>query len=263
VQGDVVMLIGQTTGNQNGPWVITTLGTASVAAVLTRPSWFTTGTAKSGTLCGVQYGNTNTGFVMTVSGPLNTGAGIVIGTSSITVSQIWGRSTLAITGTNLFTGYQTFRANGTGANVCPFFFQASTALMTTPQAHAVEWDNAQMYVTNSATERLPIATSKIQINAQTGTTYTLVLTDAGYLITANNAGAITLSVPTNASVAFPIGTQILVNQLGAGQVTVAAVTPGTTTVSGRNGLKTSGQYAMISLVKVAAEQWIVNGDASV
>ena len=260
VQGDVVMLIGQTTGNQNGPWVITTLGTASVAAVLTRPSWFTTGTAKSGTLCGVQYGNTNTGFVMTVSGPLNTGAGIVIGTSAITVSQIWGRSTLAITGANTFTSTQTFAVGST--TLVPWKFQAG-AVLTTPIAHAVEYDGTQMYLSNTAAERLPVATSKIQINAQTGTTYTLVLTDAGYLITANNAGAITLSVPTNASVAFPIGTQILVNQLGAGQVTVAAVTPGTTTVSGRNGLKTSGQYAMISLVKVATDQWIVNGDASV
>jgi hypothetical protein len=51
-------------------------------------------------------------------------------------------------------------------------------------------------------------------------------------------------------------------QLGAGQVTVSAVTPGTTAVNGKNGLKTSGQYAIISLIKVAANSWVVGGDAT-
>ena len=151
VQGDVVLFISQTPQHQNGPWVITTLGTASVAAVLTRPSWFTTGTAKSGTLCLVQYGTAGTGYVMSISGPTNTtGAAIALGTSAIAIAQIWGRVNLATTGTNLFTAYQSFRANGAGANAAPFFFQAGAALMTAPQANAVEWFNDQIYLTNAA-----------------------------------------------------------------------------------------------------------------
>jgi hypothetical protein len=56
------------------------------------------------------------------------------------------------------------------------------------------------------------------INAQTGTTYTLVRADAEKLITLSNAAAITLTVPTNSSVAFSLGTVVTLAQLGAGQV---------------------------------------------
>ena len=110
--------------------------------------------------------------------------------------------------------------------------------------------------------RNPIATATVLINAQTGTTFTPGLTDAGKLVTASNAAAISLTIPTDATVDFPVGTQILVMQLLAGQVTVSAVTPGTTTVSSKNGTKTSGQYAVISLIKVAANSWVVGGDAT-
>ena len=68
------------------------------------------------------------------------------------------------------------------------------------------------------------------INAQTGTTYTFVLADQGKYITASNASAITVSIPTNASVAFPVGTSIDLIQIGAGQVTVSAASSGTTTI---------------------------------
>lgn len=141
-QGDVVLFINQTTAHQSGPWVITTLGTASVAAVLTRPSWFTTGVAKSGMLCSVQSGGTNTGFIMALSGPL-TGP-IVIGTSTITVSQIWGRSTLATIASNTFTARQNFAAGSTTG--APFGFQTGV-LMTVPVAHSGEWDTSALYLT--------------------------------------------------------------------------------------------------------------------
>lgn len=61
----------------------------------------------------------------------------------------------------------------------------------------------------------------IQINPQTGTTYTFVIADTGKRVTIDNAGAITLTVPTNASVAFPIGTKIEVTQIGVGVVTIS------------------------------------------
>ena len=60
------------------------------------------------------------------------------------------------------------------------------------------------------------------INAQTGTSYTLVLTDASKTVTMSNASANTLTVPPNASVAFPTGTRLMVQQLGAGATTIAA-----------------------------------------
>jgi len=103
----------------------------------------------------------------------------------------------------------------------------------------------------------------LQLNAQTGTTYTLVLGDAAKTVTLTNASAITLSVPTNASVAFAVGTQILLYQGGAGQVTVSAVTPGTTSIRS-NGSKTkiNGQYGVVCLMKLATDEWVLFGNTS-
>ena len=103
----------------------------------------------------------------------------------------------------------------------------------------------------------------LQLNAQTGTTYTLVLGDAAKTITLTNASAITLSVPTNASVAFAIGTQILLYQGGAGQVTVSASTPATTTIRS-NGSKTkiNGQYGVVCLMKLATDEWVLFGNTA-
>lgn len=100
-------------------------------------------------------------------------------------------------------------------------------------------------------------------NAQTGTTYTLALTDVAKVVTMTNAAASTLSVPTNASVAFPIGTQILIYQGGAGQVTISAVTPGTTTIRAQGSKnKIAGQYGIAGLLKLNTDEWVVFGNVS-
>jgi len=98
-----------------------------------------------------------------------------------------------------------------------------------------------------------------QFNAQTGTSYTLVLTDVAKLISLTNAAAITLTVPTNASVAFPIGTQILLYQGGAGQVTVSS---SATIRSQGSKTKIAGQYGVAGLVKVDSDEWVLFGNTS-
>jgi hypothetical protein len=102
--------------------------------------------------------------------------------------------------------------------------------------------------------------TKSTINTQTGTTYTLVLSDAGKLITLNNASPITLTVPTNATVAFATGTRIDLTQLGAGQVTVAGA--GVTFNSKGAKLKITGQYSAATLIKIATDTWVLIGDLS-
>jgi hypothetical protein len=97
-------------------------------------------------------------------------------------------------------------------------------------------------------------------NSQSGTTYTLVLSDAGDVIEISNAAAITLTVPTNASVAFPIGTIIEVFQLGAGQITVSGAG---VTFRAPGGAKTRVQYSTLSLRKRATDEWVVTGDTAV
>jgi hypothetical protein len=104
----------------------------------------------------------------------------------------------------------------------------------------------------------------LSLNAQTGTTYTFVLADNGKLVTASNASAQTYSIPTNASVAYPIGTQINIIQIGAGQVTINAVTSGTTTVSSTGATATApklrAQFSSATCIKAATDLWYVVGD---
>lgn len=99
----------------------------------------------------------------------------------------------------------------------------------------------------------------LAINAQTGTTYTLVLDDAGKLVTLNNASPVALTVPTNASVAFPVGAVIAVAQLGAGLVSIAGASGVTIngTTPGDDDL--TGQWATASLTKLATNTWLLSG----
>jgi hypothetical protein len=105
----------------------------------------------------------------------------------------------------------------------------------------------------------------LTIDPKTGTTYTFVLQDANNeLITASNASAQTYSIPTNASVAFPIGCQINIIQIGAGQVTINAVTSGTTSVLSTGATaaapKLRAQYSVATLIKAGTDLWYVTGD---
>lgn len=108
-----------------------------------------------------------------------------------------------------------------------------------------------------------IALSKIadvSTNAQSGTTYTLVLADKNKVVELNNASAIALTVPTDATVAYPTGTQITLLQTGAGQVTIAGASG--CTVNATPGLKMRAQWSSVTLLKRAANTWVAMGDLS-
>ena len=95
-------------------------------------------------------------------------------------------------------------------------------------------------------------------NAQSGTSYTTVLADANNIIELNNSSAITLTVPLNATVAYPIGTQITLIQTGTGQVTVTPTSPAT--INANPGLKLRGQWSIATLIKRASDTWLFAGD---
>lgn len=98
------------------------------------------------------------------------------------------------------------------------------------------------------------------VNPQSGTSYTLVLADRGGLVTMNNAAANTLTIPANASVAFPVGTIISVIQLGTGTTTIAGDTG--VTVNGESGGSGSigSRFQAAALLKTATDSWTVSGD---
>lgn len=100
----------------------------------------------------------------------------------------------------------------------------------------------------------------VTANSQSGTTYTLVIGDQGKVIECNNGSAITLTIPANASVAFPTGTIIEVYQDGAGQITIAAA--GGVTLRAPGGAKTRVQYSTVTLRKRATDTWVLAGDTT-
>ena len=171
-----------------------------------------------------------------------------------------------------------FRDNA--SPVASFGFSGSTSGITTVQATAIAGTNTltlpavnnDTLVGKATTDTLTnktltapvingatIGTSIINlaINAQTGTTYTPVLADNGKLVTLSNASAITLTVPTNASVAYPTGAQINIEAIGAGQVTIVGDTG--VTVNG-TGTKLRTQWSAATLVKLGTDSWTLIGD---
>jgi len=111
----------------------------------------------------------------------------------------------------------------------------------------------------TAAEQNALATAMIAINAQTSATVTAVLTDDGKLVTMSNAGANTYTVPPNSSVAFGIGTQLNIAQLGAGATTIVAGA-GVTLNSAGAKLTLNAQYAVATCVKTDTNTWFVVGN---
>ena len=103
----------------------------------------------------------------------------------------------------------------------------------------------------------------VTTNAQTGTTYTLVLTDNGDYIEMNNASANTLTVPPNSSVAFPVGSQVTVIQTGTGTTTIAPGSGVTINYFSPTSAATRtlrAQWTAATLIKRASDTWVLIGN---
>ena len=101
------------------------------------------------------------------------------------------------------------------------------------------------------------------INADNTSDYTATISDAYQVLEVmNKATAIAFKIPTNASVAFPVGTAITILNKGAGLVTISAVTSGTTTVLSAGAVAASptlAQYKTAVCIKTATDAWYVVG----
>ena len=101
------------------------------------------------------------------------------------------------------------------------------------------------------------------LDADATADYTAVLDDQyQVLVPMNKATAVAFKIPTNASVAFPVGTAITILNKGAGLCTISAVTPGTTTVLSAGAVAASptlAQYKTAVCIKTATDVWYVAG----
>jgi len=111
-------------------------------------------------------------------------------------------------------------------------------------------------IVGDGTSAIEFAPSTFLTSAQTAS-YTLVLADKDKLVEMSNASANTVTVPTNSSVAFPIGTQISILQTNTGQTTVGGAG---VTINGTPGLKLRAQWSSATLIKRAENTWVLIGD---
>ena len=110
------------------------------------------------------------------------------------------------------------------------------------------YDNAWRSL-NDATTLLPKTAS-----------YTAALTDAGKTITMNVASANTVTIPTNASVAFPIGSRFDIVQIGEGQTQIDPVSVAVTIYSKNSNKKIAARYSGCTIFKIDTNAWVLIGD---
>lgn len=114
---------------------------------------------------------------------------------------------------------------------------------------------------SSDTDWKQVSIDTVATNRQTDS-YILALTDKNKLVEMNKGTANNLTVPPDTDVAFPVGTQVLISQYGAGQTSVVAGV-GVTIRSAGGALKLAAQYAGGSLVKIATDEWYLFGNITV
>jgi hypothetical protein len=195
------------------------------------------------------------------------------------ISSVFTRTGAVVASTNDYTDLQvqnTSSVAGTGvkgalntllAQIAALVTGVSTVFGRAGAVVAAAGDYAASQVTNDssvtgstnkdALNRL-LTVSSASVITDATTARTLALADAGSWIEFSNAGAVTVTIPTNASVAFVIGTTILLTQAAAGKVT--AVGAGGVTVKTSTTAATSAQEATIAVTKIATDTWRVTGD---
>lgn len=114
----------------------------------------------------------------------------------------------------------------------------------------------------TTTQALTNIPSSAVVTTQAGTAYTLALSDQLTVIEFLANTAVTVTVPLNASVAFPIGTVIDLLQYGAGTLTINPATSGVLLRSA-NGLRSRAEFSIIAIRKRATDEWVIAGDTQI
>ena len=174
-------------------------------------------------------------------------------------SQIDGISGL---GPELYTAKGSLLSASAASTVSLLTVGANGTVLTANSGTAtgLEWATPSVTATNTVTltgKTLTAPVINLATNAQTAS-YSLVLSDASKIVEISVSSANTLTIPTNASQAFPIGTQILILQTNTGQTTLTAASG--VTVNATPGLKIRTQWSSVVLVKRATDTWVALGD---
>lgn len=203
-----------------------------------------------------------------ITGAVGTVTSVTAGTG-LTGGTITGTGTIAIDSTvATLTGSQTLTNKTLTTPVISSISNSGTITIPTGTLTLATLTGTETLTNKTLTSpTLTDAVIRQSLLTPTFTTnaYTLVLTDQGdILLASNGATAGTITIPTNASVAFPTGTQITIIQTGAGQITIQGA--GGVTVASTGGTSTAPklrvQNASATCIKTGTDTWYVVGDIS-
>jgi len=222
--------------------------------------------------------NTVTGHVVLDADDISDAATTNKYTTAAEISKLTGISTgAAVLSVNTVTGHVSLDAddiNATATNqyITPDELAKLSGISTGAAVLSVNTETGHVVLTtddisdSAQTSKFAVTgqLTKVDehhngVNTQTSTPYTLVRTDAGKFVEMNVAGANTVTIPTNASVAFPLDTSLDVIQYGAGLTTVSGAAGVTVNGVTPGGGATAGQYFAISLYKRGTNEWIAIG----
>jgi hypothetical protein len=176
---------------------------------------------------------------------INLSNNTITGTIAQFNTALSGASFTTLAGTETLTN-KTINSSTIGSSTV---FSSNTFTISIPSVPA----NSTMLTNNN----LQDAYLNVDQTQKTSS-YTLALTDHTSFIQMASSSALTVTVPTNLSVAFPIGSTITIVQMGTGQVTVAGASG--VTVLGTPGNKLRAIYSAASLLKINTNTWILAGD---
>ena len=190
------------------------------------------------------------GATLDTLGEIATALGNDVALSTTLTTSIGLKAPLA---SPTFTGTVTIP---TGGVITSPDLTVSTTTSTTSARLAYDSTSLKLLVGDGTTAR-EYASSTVITNTQTAS-YTAVIADKDKLVEMNNASANNLTVPPNSSVAFAVGAQIRILQIGAGQTTVVAGAG--VTINSTPGLKLRAQWSSATLIKRATDTWVLIGD---
>ena len=210
-------------------------------------------TADSGEATGLIWAAPTTGDITAVVAGTNIGGGATSGSATVNLA-IDAAVDMGTDGSGVDV---TFHSATAGDNMLWDASDEKLVITGTDGQNSLEVADGDVEITDQLTVSGGLV-APLQINAQTGTTYTFVLADAGKMVTSSNGSAQTLTVPPNSSVAYATGTQIIVQAIGSGTATLAEGS-GVTINSKDSNKDIDGQYAAATLIKTATNVWSLIG----
>lgn len=186
-------------------------------------------------------------------GRINTGENFSwTGTHSFSQSTLFSNSVVARRGVNVFSSTNE-RSSAIPSPVNGSIASVTTGGITYPQYYAAgDW---RLFSSNAFVE------TRTSANFVTGTVnYQLRAADMGKTILMNHSAAHNVQIQTNASIPIPVGSQVAIVAIGAGQVSITGATSSVIINSKFSNKRLSTQYSQAVLVKTGTDTWLLIGD---